>query len=33
MAVVDIISRATLVRAFRHACGLAPIAYLVRLTG
>jgi AraC family transcriptional regulator, activator of mtrCDE len=31
MAVVGITSRATLVRAFRHACGLAPIAYLARL--
>jgi AraC family transcriptional regulator, activator of mtrCDE len=31
MAVVGITLRATLVRAFRHACGLAPIAYLARL--
>jgi AraC family transcriptional activator of mtrCDE len=31
MAVVGITSRVTLVCAFRHACGLAPIAYLARL--
>jgi AraC family transcriptional regulator, activator of mtrCDE len=31
MAVVGITSRATLVRAFRHPCGLAPIANLARL--